>query len=208
MVNNMVNKTIFKYKTIKGPLHKVPAILKLLLLLPLSFFCMSLPSLWLAAGIIFCVIVSFICGLSLQEQLTDIKPAFYYAILMYILSVFSNLTGNFRLIPFNEFVRTLIPSHEYLRISLRLAIVVQISALVFRTTSALEIREAVKSEIITIFICFIPEIFKIWTSVNLAWKARGGKDGLLKIKIVIFVLISLCFEKAALKAKALEARRV
>jgi len=208
MVSNMVNNMIFKYKTIKGPLHKIPALLKLLLLLPLSFFCMSLPSLWLGTGIIFCVIVSFICGLSFQEQLTDLKPAFYYALLMYILSVFSNLTDNFRLIPFNESVKALIPRHEYLRITLRLALIVQISALVFRTTSALEIREAVRLEIISVFLCFIPEIFKIWTSVNHAWKARRGKDGLLKIKIVIFVLISLCFEKAALKAKAIEARSV
>jgi len=203
-----VNNMVFKYKTIKGPLHKVPAILKLLLLLPLSFFCMSLPPFWLGAGIVFCVIVSFVCGLSLQEQLTDLKPAFYYAVLMCILSVFSNFTGNFRLISFNELIKALIPDHEYLRISLRLALIVQISALVFRTTSALEIREAVRLEILSVFLCFIPEIFKIWTSVNLAWKARGGKDGLLKIKTVVFVLISLCFEKAALKAKAIEARSV
>jgi biotin transport system permease protein len=208
MVSNMVNNTVFKYKTIKGPLHKVPAIIKLLLLLPLSFFCMSLPPFWLGTGIIFCVIVSFICGLSLQEQLTDLKPAFYYAILMYILSVFTNLTGNFRLVHFNESVKALIPHYEYLRITLRLALIVQISSLVFRTTSALEIREAVRLEIITVFLCFIPEIFKIWASVNFAWKARGGKEGMLKIKTVIFVLISLCFEKAALKAKALEARSV
>jgi biotin transport system permease protein/energy-coupling factor transport system permease protein len=204
----MVNNTVFRYKTIKGPLHKVPAIIKLLLLLPLSFFCMSLPTFWLGTGIIICVIVSFICGLSPQEQLTDLKPAFYYAILMYILSVFTDLTDNFRLIPYNELIKVLIPRHEYLKITLRLALIVQISALVFRTTSALEIREAVRLEIITVFLCFIPEIFKIWTSVNLAWKARGGKDGIVKIKTVIFVLISLCFEKAALKAKALEARSV
>jgi len=208
MVSNMFNNTVFKYKTIKGPLHKVPAIIKLLLLLPLSFFCMSLPPFRLAAGIILCVIVSFIFGLSFREQLTDLKPVFYYAILMYILSVFTNFSGNYILIPFNESIKALIPRHEYLRITLRLALIVQISALVFRTTSALEIKEAVKSEVITVFLCFIPEIFKIWTSVNLAWKARGGKDGIAKIKTVIFVLISLCFEKAALKAKALEARSV
>jgi biotin transport system permease protein len=206
MVSNMVNNTVFKYKTIKGPLHKVPAIIKLLLLLPLSFICMSLSPFRLGTGIISCVIVSFICGLSLQEQLTDLKPAFYYAVLMYVLCVFTNFIDNFKLTPVKELYIMLIPNFEYLRITLRLALIVQISALVFRTTSVLEIREAVKSEIITIFLCFIPEIFKIWNSVNLAWKVRGGKDGIIKIKTVIFVLISLCFEKAALKAKALEAR--
>ena len=204
----MVRNAVFKYKTIKGPLHKVPALIKLLLLLPFSIFCMSLAPIWLGAGIVFCVIASFIFGLSLQDQLTDLKPAFYYALLMYILSVFSNFTDSFRTITANEFYAVLIPRYEYLRITLRLALVVQISALVFRTTSPLEIREAVRLEIISLFLCFIPEIFMIWASVNLAWKARGGKDGIYKIKTVVFVLISLCFEKAALKAKALEARSV
>jgi biotin transport system permease protein len=197
----MVNNMVFKYKTIKGPLHKVPAIIKLILLLPLSFFCMSLPPVWLGAGITICVCASFFSGFSLQEQLTDIKPVFYYSILMYVMSVFSNFTGNFRL-------TLLIPRYEYLRITLRLALIVQVSALIFRTTSALEIREAVRLEILSLFLSFIPEIFKIWTSVNLAWKARGGKEGIRKIKTVVFVLISLSFEKASLKAKALEARSV
>jgi len=204
----MVRNTVFKYKTIKGPLHKVSAIIKLLLLLPLSFICMSLPSFYLAAGIIFFFIISFFLGFSLHEQITDFKPVFYYALLMYALSVFANFIDNFRITPLYDFFSLLIPRSEYLRITLRLALIVQISALVFRTTSSLEIREAVKSEIITVFLCFIPEIFKIWTSVNLAWKARGGKDGIVKIKTVVFVIISLCFEKAALKLKALVSRSV
>ena len=199
---------VFKYKTIKGPLHKVPALIKLILLLPLSVFCMSLAPIWLGAGIIVCIPLAFIFGLSFQDQITDIKPAFYYAILMYILSVFSVFFDNFRTMSAGELYAVLIPRYEYLRITLRLVLIVQISALVFRTTSTLEVREAVRLEIISLFLSFIPEIFKIWASVNLAWKARGGKDNLLKIKTVVFVLISLCFEKAALKAKALEARSV
>lgn len=202
----VINNAVFKYKTIKSPLHKVPAVIKLLLLLPLSVFCMSLSPLWLCAGILSAVLAAFICGFSLHDQLTDFKPAFYYAILMYVLSVFSNLIDNFRLMPLNQFFTVLIPDHEYLRITLRLMLIVQISALLFRTTSSLEIREVVRSEIISLFLCFIPEIFKIWTSINLAWKSRGGKEGLIKIKTLMFILISLSLEKAAIKAKALEAR--
>jgi len=203
----VINNTVFKYKAIKGTLHKVPAVIKLLLLLPISVICMSLPPLWLGVGIIISVFAAFICGLSLHDQLTDFKPAFYYAILMYVLSVFSNLLiVNFRLTPVNQFLTVLIPDIEYLRIALRLVLVVQISALFFRTTSLFEIREVVRLEIISLFLCFIPEIFKIWTSINLAWKSRGGKDGFIKIKTLMFILISLSFEKAAIKAKALEAR--
>jgi biotin transport system permease protein len=168
---------------------------------------MTLPPLWLGVGIISAVLVSFACGLSLYDQLTDFKPTLYYALLMYGLSVFSNFIDNYRLMPVNELIFILlIPRHEYLRITLRLVLIVQISALLFRTTSPLEIREVVRSEIITLFLCFIPEIFNIWTSINLAWKSRGGQEGAAKIKTVVFVLISLSFEKAAMKAKALEAR--
>jgi len=202
----MVSNTVFKYKTIKGILHEVPALIKLILLLPLSFVCMYLPPLWLVVGIVSAVFAAFICGLSLHDQLTDFKPVFFYAILMYALSVFSNLIDNFRLMPVNQFLTVFIPNHEYLRITLRLALIVQISALFFRTTSSLEIREVIRLEIISLFLCFIPEIFKIWTSINLAWKSRGGKEGFGKIKALLFILISLSFEKAAIKAKALEAR--
>jgi len=201
----VIGNAVFKYKTKKGLLHKVPAVIKLLLLLPLSFLCMYLPSLWLGVGILFCVLIAFICGLSPQDQITDFKPVFFYAILMYALSVFSNIIENFRLMP-NQFFTVLIPHLEYLRIILRLAFIVQISALLFRTTSSMEIREVVRFEVISLFLSFIPEIFKIWNSVNLAWKARGGKEGLSKIKSLMFILISLSFEKAALKARALEAR--
>jgi len=202
----MVSNTVFKYKTIKGVLHEVPVLVKILLFLPLSFVCMYLPSLWLGIAIVFTVFIAFICGLSFSDQLTDFKPVFFYAILMYALSVFSNLIDNFGYMSVNQFLIIFIPRHDYLRITLRLALIVQISALFFRTTSPLEIRQVVRLEIITLFLCFIPEIFKIWTSINLAWKSRGGKDGVGKIKTLVFILISLSFEKAAVKAKALEAR--
>jgi len=202
----VISNAVFRYKTKKGPLHKVSALIKLLLLLPLSVFCMALPPLWLGAGIVSAVLIAFICGLSVNDQITDIKPALYYALLMYVISVFSNYIDNHKLTSVNQFLTILIPGREYLRITLRLALIVQISALLFRTTSSMEIRETVRLKIISLFLSFIPEIFKIWTSVNLSWKARGGKEGLAKIKTLGFILISLCFEKAALKAKALEAR--
>jgi biotin transport system permease protein/energy-coupling factor transport system permease protein len=192
-------KAVFKYKTIKGPLHKWPALLKLFLLLPLSILCMSLSSLYLGIGIFLAVITAFLCRFSLREQLTDFKPAVFYAMLMYSLSVFSNLFENFS-------ITALIPNHDYLRIALRLTLIVQLSALLFRTTSTLEIKEAVKLNIFSLFLCFIPEIFQTWTNINLTWKARGGRQGVKKLQMLVFVLISICFEKAALKAKALEAR--
>ncbi len=224
---------IFKYKTVKGPLHKVPALVKLLLLLPLSVFFMSLSSVYLTAGIIAACVCAFLCRFTLREQLTDLKPAFFYTVLMYALSVFSRLIDTWNTFPSFSLVFLLTPNPDFLRISLRLVLIIQLSSLLFRTTSQGELREAlfalelgfkrflakiffqkkqVKTEnrfsgYIALFLCFIPEIFENWTFINTAWKARGGKQGFAKIKTLTFMLISFSMEKAALKAKALEARR-
>ena len=212
----MVSKpSIFKYKTFKGPLHKVPAIIKIICFFPLSVFCITLPSIWLCAGIGVLILAAFICRLTLLDQLTDLKPVLLYAIFLYLLSVLSTLIevtaplhiphSSF-LIPNSTFLIILTPRNDYLQITLRLILIVQISALFFRTTSSLEIRKVVKLNVITLFLMFIPEIFNTWTNINLAWKARAGRQGIVKMKTLLFVLISLSFEKAAVKSKALESR--
>ncbi|MCL2210692.1 MAG: energy-coupling factor transporter transmembrane protein EcfT [Treponema sp.] len=202
-------QSIFKYKTVKGPLHKIPAFFKLVLFLPLSIFCAYLPPLWLSAGIAIVIIFAFLCGITAKEQLTDFKPTLLYTALMFFLSVFSNLYDNRNNISLDFIItNSLMPNTVFLQTVLRLTLIVQLSALLFRTTSSLEIREVVRLDILSLFLCFIPEIFKTWTSVNFAWKARGGKRGFVKLQTLLFVLISLSFEKAAVKAKALEARRI
>jgi len=203
-------QTIFKYKTIRGPLHKLPPMLKLFLLLPLSIFCLALPSFWLCIGIITAIVIAFLCRFTLREQLTDLKPAVIYAVLMYSVSVFSNLFNflNGFKPAFNSFYFSVfIPHSDYLRIMLRLTLIIQISALLFRTTSSMEIRGCLKfAKNISVFFMFIPEIFTIWSSIDLSWKARGGKQGIKKIRMMVFTLIALSFEKASIKSKALEAR--
>ena len=217
-------QTLFKYKIVKGPLHKLPVIIKLFMLIFLSIFCIAFSSFWLGIAILLAVVFAFICGFSLSEQLTDLKPAFFYSAVMYLLSVFSNLTkfssvSNFQPIFF-------IPNTEYIRTALRLIFIIQMSAFLFRTTSFLELKECLNmierfikrifripektffTDTVSLFLMFIPEFFNIWTGVNLAWKARMGKPGIKKIKTLCFVLITISFEKAAVKAKALEARSI
>jgi len=225
--------TVFRYKTIKGPLHKLPAMLKLFLFLPLSVICMSLPPLYLASGIIAALLTAFLCGFTLREQLTDFKPAAFYASLMYGLSVFSTLVENWGSMPVSALAAAaLLPRTGFPHSALRLTLVVQLSALLFRTTSSVEIREALVTlerrirlilkrlpllgkaisprpcflQNISMFLSFIPEIFEAWAAFDLAWKARGGRQGTAKIKTLVFVLITMSFEKASLKARALEAR--
>jgi len=223
---------VFGYKTIRGILHKVPAMLKLFMFLPLCVFCMSFNVLQFAAGIIAAAILVFISGFTIKEQLTDLKPALIYGFFLYLLSVFSNLPENVQITDMSGLVRIFLPRNDFFLFSLRLIIIVQLSALLFRTTSAFEIREALGeieywikrvlshlpllgknitpdrkiAGVFSLFLSFIPEIFAIWTNINLAWKARGGKNNFKKITTLVFVLITLCMDKASKKTKALEAR--
>jgi len=227
-----MKQAVFKYKTVKGPLHKLPAMLKLFILLPLSGLCLSASPLLLGVGIIFLILTAFLCRFTMREQLTDLKPAAIYALLMYALSVFSTLIEKWNEMTFENLTAALIPRQDFLRIALSLAVVMQLSALFFRTTSSMEIRESLLTierflrsvfsrlpffgrhfspnprfaQSITLFLCFIPEIFLTWSNINLAWKARGGKQGWKKIKTTVFALITLSFEKASVKEKALAAR--
>ncbi|MCL2067408.1 MAG: energy-coupling factor transporter transmembrane protein EcfT [Treponema sp.] len=225
----MKSAAVFRYKTEKGPLHKLPIVLKLLLLLPLSVLCMSLPLFLLAAGIISIAVIAFLCGFSYREQLTDLKPALFYALLMYALSVFSLIVERFPSFSVSVFL----PMAGFIHIALRLVLIIQLSALLFRSTSSIEIRGGIIAiecffrrcisrlpvigkhvssaprfaQNISLFLSFIPEIFETWSIINFAWRARAGKNGIIKTKTLVFVLISLSMEKAMRKTNAITARR-
>lgn len=232
------NNSVFMYKTIKGPLHKIPALIKFILFLLLSVICMSFPSSCLLAGIFILIFTAFVCRFTLQEQLTDLKPAFFYAFLMYALSLFSNIFDYLHILKNSNsfftpsYLTLFFPRHDFIHIALRLFLIIQISALFFRTTSSIETRQCLTAlehhirflfsrlpflgkrisqrpgftQSVCLFLSFIPEIFTLWSGFNLAWKARGGKNSIKKIKILAFVLISSGFEKAAVKSRAIEAR--
>ncbi len=227
------SRTIFRYKTRKGLLHRIPAAVKILSLLPLSVVCMSLPLPALAAGIVCAAGAAFVCGFSVREQFTDLKPAAFYAALMYALSVFSILLEKREPMPLSALaVLACVPRPGFVFTVLRLTLIIQLSALLFRTTTTLEVRNAVRdveifirrglarvplvkklilpeprfAESAALFASFIPEIFQTWNQIDMAWRARGGKPGMQKIKTLIFALLTLGFEKAAKKAKALAAR--
>jgi energy-coupling factor transporter transmembrane protein EcfT len=55
-------------------------------------------------------------------------------------------------------------------------------------------------------VSFIPELFGLWERLNRAYKARNGKGGVKKIRVLLIALFSLSFSYAEKKAKALAAR--
>jgi energy-coupling factor transporter transmembrane protein EcfT len=109
----------------------------------------------------------------------------------------------------------------------------QLSALLFRTTTSIETKEAISAletgiraavkrlpfansistrpkfgTVIALTINFIPALFEIWDKLNRAYKARGGRRGMKKVRVLLVALFALSFHYAEKKARALAAREL
>jgi energy-coupling factor transporter transmembrane protein EcfT len=218
---------IFRYKPGKSLLHKASAWLKLLLLFPLSVGTLYIP-LSVSGALIGCMCVcAFLCGFSVREQFADLRAARYYAVFLYVLAVLTNWAVARAFTP-----HLLIPGIDWLTGSVHLVLMLQISGLLFRTTTSLALKDGIDTiervlrsglrrvpvagkyispgtrfaKSVALFIGFIPAVFELWQKVERAWIARGGGNGIKKIKVLTPSLISLGFYAAAAKSRALAAR--
>ena len=225
---------VFRYRKGNSILHRIPALIKLCTLIILTINIMFLPLPVICAGIILLVIPALLCGFSVKEQFADIKPALFYAFFLYLINVFGNLSSiGFTIGSIEDLLNLAHPSYEYGLYSLRLVLVMQLSALLFRTTTSIEIKEAICDVEIVIrralrtlpfaknislgtqfgtsaalMISFIPALFELWEKLNRAYRARGGKGGLKQFRVLIVALIALSFHYAEKKDRALMAREL
>jgi biotin transport system permease protein/energy-coupling factor transport system permease protein len=225
---------VFRYRKGNSILHRLPALIKLFALVSLAINIMFLPLYVVCAGIILLVIPALLCGFSVRERFTDIKPALFYAFFLYLISVFTNLSSTgFIGVSSGDFIKILHPNDEYGLYMLRLILVMQLSSLLLRTTTSIEIKEAMCNVEIAIrralrtlpfaknislaakfgtsaalMISFIPVLFELWDKLNRAYRARGGKGGLTQFRVLLVALIALSFHYAEGKARALLAREL
>jgi biotin transport system permease protein/energy-coupling factor transport system permease protein len=225
---------IFRYKKGKGLLYKTPAIIKIFFLLCASIGAMYLNFNFLLIAIIFFVFFAILCGISIKDLIADTKPAFYYASSLYAFNILVNaLSATNNNLDTTELVFFVLkPDASYILLALRLLLIIQISALIFRTTSSIEIKDALciietktrlflkkylvknislKTKLSTslaLTLSFIPEIFEQWSRIDRACRARKVKNNFRKFKILFTALLSISFDKAARKAKALAAREI
>jgi biotin transport system permease protein/energy-coupling factor transport system permease protein len=231
----MRGKTVvFRYKKGNSLLHRAPALLKLSVLAALAISIMFLPLSAVCAGIAAAIIPALVCGFSVKEQLTDIRPALFYALFLCMISACSGIVsagGPAAVSSLRDLIHRVRPAYEYGVYIVRLILVMQVSALLFRTSSSIEIKEAVCGaetalrrvlrrlpgagrispaakfgNSIALTISFIPVLFELWEKLNRAYRARGGRGGLTRFRLLIAALIALSFHYAAQKARALQAR--
>ncbi|MDR0450759.1 MAG: energy-coupling factor transporter transmembrane protein EcfT [Treponema sp.] len=233
---------VFQYRKGGGILCRIPALPKLALVLGLALILMFLPFYAIPAGILAAAAFARLCGFTPREQLADVKPVLFYAAFLYLINIFSHLaSADFAAfaVPVRgagpearrRLAAILYPDSEYGLYALRLLLVMQLSALFFRTTTSTEIKGAIlglEANIrrvirklpftksvsprakfgtsLALTISFIPELFSLWERINRAYRARGGRGGLKKARVLLVSLFSLAFSYADKKARALAAR--
>lgn len=214
---------LFGYTGGTSFLHKCDARIKLLLLFAFGAFVFLLPR---NASLV-CIAIFFALSPAIRfppkEMIVSLKPVLYYAIVLYV----SSAAGAF--FAHEAFPIMFIPSERDIVILCRLALAFLIANAIYRTTSPLELREAVESiergivrffckkkesprlifsESLSLLIVLVPEVFDVWQAVFRAWKARCGKKGVRMVLALFPVFISVCMKRTYIMSLALKARKL
>ena len=209
------------YKKGSSCLHKCPTWIKLLLIPVISITFLCLPPQCAVCFSIFQFLLACFLHFSLREQLKDIKPVFLYVVILIIFKVILEISGgNFDFKTDFSWEN----SKETVFLLVKLVTVLQSTALLFRTTTSLELREGISSienavrnvfhlkgkntftDTVFLFLNFIPMVSKIWEESKKAYLARGGKNSPKMYVKLLLVLFCVGIKKACNQAKAIEIR--
>ena len=195
-------QTAFSYKAGNSIIHLCPAWVKIILLPFISILFFKLPP--LAAGLMlgFIILVQLLLKFSPGEIFSDVKLILYYAVVLLI----------FR-------------GKEVIPMLIRLLCMLELTALLFRTSSGLQLREGFEkielafrklfhlkkktplAQSLSLFVCFIPLVAKNWEEAKRAWFARGGKASIKMLLVLLPVFFSIGMKQAWNMARAIAVRQ-
>ncbi len=217
-----MKEAIFSYSKRESLLHNAPALLKLLILfcVPLATYFTSIPC---HAGLFaIALLLVVLAKLSFKSFLRDLKPIIYYCFFIFIIDVFTILLFDKTPMPISTeleesavsptltFFNLLLEKGNFTLMS-RLVVSMAYTSIFFKTTSHLEMRQSLEkiessitfghskltfSKAFALFLNFLPQLFAIWNSLDLAWRARGGKSTPRKLVVLLPVFISLSLKQA------------
>lgn len=227
----MRGRRFFHHRKGNSFLHRAKPSIKLIvffLFAIVSFFLPVYPALilWIILILLSLVMLRF----SPSEILTDLTPSFFYGAMLFLLTIIQNLITYFEnpasdcfqnLTFFGIFIYIIKPSPEYIKLFARLSLSLQISSLLYRTTSTSGFSEGFRSiegfftkgkrfllaDNLSLALTFIPRLADFWSKINLAWKSRGGKKNIKRIKALTPLLFKESMKEAYVKALARENRK-
>lgn len=194
--------SLFSYTASDSIIHRTPAGLKILLL-----FCVPVTVLLCPIEVCLVLIAVFpilalVGKIRLLDFLRDLRPIVIYCLMIVSIDVLSYL-----LFHRNDEIVT----QRSLYTILRLLCAIEATSVFFRTTSTYETGSALQtvervltfgksrlvlSGLFSLFLGFLPQIFATWSSLDLAYRARGGKKGISKVLTLFPLLITMSMKKA------------
>lgn len=152
--------SLFSYKNGSSFLHKCPAWIKILFIPCVNILFLCLPPYFSLGLILFQTILAFSLRFTIREQLNDLKPVIYYAVLLFFFQLISILisVGFGEKHAIREAEKTFLQSfkNQFIEIFswqnqketcfmlLKLFAVMQSASLLFKTSTSLEIRGGIE----------------------------------------------------------------
>lgn len=230
MIKSGKNSLAFSYKAGSTFVHKMPPVLKILLIPSINILIFSLSFEFSLGFLIFQALLAFILHFTIREQLRDLRPVLYYAVILYATSLLAQFfaalgtAGTWEEALKSGFLIA-ISNAETIKMLVKLFCVMQSASILFKTSTTLQIREGIGAiegairhilpvskkntftDTIALFICFIPMVYKNWELSKRAWFARGGKSGIKMMKSIFPVFFSVGIKQAYNAARAVAIRR-
>ena len=195
--------SLFSFSKANSPIHRTPVWIKILVLLAVPITVqLTPPHVCLALMAVF-LVLALVSRMGLVRFLRDLRPIVFYGAFILAIDVLSYLV-------FNRDRAVITDTSLHLMIKLICAM--EATSVFFRTTSVYQIKEALQgferaitfghtrfavSSMFTLFLGFLPQIFETWTALELAYKARGGRNGLGKAMRLLPLLITMSIKKAS-----------
>ena len=198
---------LFSYRKGGSPLHKAPALLKMIFLFALNFFVFwespRTAALRCALAFLASAALFFLSGAN-WKGLLKLRFVLYIGLMVFALKIIGTPAAAWT------------DSAAYaLLYTARFFVSALAAQCVFETTTMLQMQEALRLPlVVTLAINFIPQIFSEWQKIKLAARSRtsarrrkslfgAASLALFEMQALLFVML----EKAETKRKALENRR-
>ena len=158
MIKSGKNSLAFSYKAGSTFVHKIPPVVKILLIPSINILIFSLPFEFSLGFLIFQAALAFVLHFTLREQLRDLRPVLYYAVILYATSFIAQFCTAFfaraeeagewgTALTWQEALKSSFiitcSNTETCKMLVKLFCVMQSASILFKTSTTLQIREGI-----------------------------------------------------------------
>lgn len=220
----MCSYSAFSYKAGRSFFHRLPAWIKIIFIPSFNIAVFSLNWRFGAVFVVLQFVLFCFLHFTLREQTADMSPVLWYGVFLYFINLLSGtyinyahagLTGGFVMA-----VKDCLHDEGTFSTVIKFWACNQSASLMFKTSTSLELREGIEkiesairrflpckketrfASLVSMFINFIPAVFKLWNELKRAWFVRGGKHSFRMYFSLFPVLFSVGLKYASDTTKA------